>query len=119
MLSTESAATPLRTDFFPPGQVTSTSSAARRGPKPKWSLGSSLERKLDPRSRTRVITRSPARTVTTAPAGSSGIPASGLYVVTAITRDGPGAKVRLLHLLRGIRFGEARIGDLVRAGTTV
>jgi hypothetical protein len=48
-----------------------------------------------------------------------GIPASGLYVVTAVTRDTPGARGRLLHLLRGIRFGETRIGDFVRVATTI
>lgn len=49
------------------------------------------------------------------PARELGIPASGLYVVTAVTRDTPGARARLAHLLRNVRFGNTAIGDFVRA----
>lgn len=49
------------------------------------------------------------------PARQLGIPGSGLYVVTAITRDSPSARSRLAHLLAHVRFGETRLSDFVRA----
>ena len=49
------------------------------------------------------------------PARTLGIPSSGLYVVTAVTTDGPRARATLGHLLGGVRFGGARVGDFVRA----
>lgn len=49
------------------------------------------------------------------PARQLGIPGSGLYIVTAITRDTPNARSRLAHLLAHVRFGETRLEDFVRA----
>ncbi|HEY7478660.1 MAG TPA: hypothetical protein VIB62_10530 [Actinomycetota bacterium] len=49
------------------------------------------------------------------PAMELGIPASGLYVATAITRDSPNASERLARLLSNVRFGEAGLGDFIRA----
>jgi len=50
------------------------------------------------------------------PAMELGIPGSGLYVAAAITRDSPHARERLANLLSNVRFGEAGLGDLIRAG---
>jgi hypothetical protein len=44
-----------------------------------------------------------------------GIPASGLYVVTAIAPDVPGARARLNHLVGSVRFGGTRIHALAAA----
>jgi hypothetical protein len=49
------------------------------------------------------------------PATELGIPGSGLYLVAAVTTASPGATARLQHLLGNVRFGDARIGDFVRA----
>jgi hypothetical protein len=49
------------------------------------------------------------------PARTLGIPASGLYVVTAIAPAGPQAGSTLAQLMTGVRFGGARMGDFVRA----
>jgi hypothetical protein len=49
------------------------------------------------------------------PATRLGIPGSGLYLVAAVTVAAPGARARLDHLLDHVRFGDARIGDFVRA----
>ena len=49
------------------------------------------------------------------PAGSVGIPGSGLYVVVAITRESPRAHQLLMRLLDHVRFGATGIGDFQRA----
>ena len=49
------------------------------------------------------------------PTTTIGIPGSGLYVVVAVTRDNAGAASRLTRLLGHVRFGQAAIGDFVRA----
>jgi hypothetical protein len=49
------------------------------------------------------------------PAGSVGIPGSGLYVVVAMTRESPKAGSLLHRLLNHVRFGAAGIGDFERA----
>jgi len=49
------------------------------------------------------------------PAGSVGIPGSGLYVVVAVTKDSPKAESLLHRLLVHVRFGAAGIGDFERA----
>lgn len=49
------------------------------------------------------------------PARQLGIPSSGLYVVTAMTPAGPGAAASLAALMAGVRFGDAQMGDFVRA----
>jgi hypothetical protein len=49
------------------------------------------------------------------PARAMGIPASGLYVAVAVTRDAPGAHARLARLLEHVRFGGAQIRDFVKA----
>jgi hypothetical protein len=48
-------------------------------------------------------------------ARSLGIPASGLYVVSAIAPDVPGARARLNHLVGSVRFGGTRIQALAAA----
>lgn len=54
------------------------------------------------------------------PARALGIPSSGLYVVTAVTVDGPQARAKLGRMLGAVRFGGARVGDFVRAvGPTI
>ena len=49
------------------------------------------------------------------PAREIGIPSSGLYVVVAATPAGPHAAELLEHLLLHTRFGDASIGDFIRA----
>ena len=49
------------------------------------------------------------------PATAIGIPGSGLYVAVAVTRDNARATTRLTRLLGHVRFGEAAIGDFLRA----
>jgi hypothetical protein len=49
------------------------------------------------------------------PTRAVGIPSSGLYVVVAVTPDLPEAEGLLEHLLAHTRFGDAAIGDFVRA----
>jgi hypothetical protein len=49
------------------------------------------------------------------PARQVGIPASGLYVVVALTPEGPKASGLLHDLLRHTRFGDASTGDFIRA----
>jgi hypothetical protein len=48
------------------------------------------------------------------PAMSVGIPGSGLYVVVAVTRDGPRAEQRLSTMLAEVRFGDASVSNFVR-----
>ncbi len=48
------------------------------------------------------------------PAMEVGIPGSGLYVVVAVTRDGPAAAERLEHMLAHVRFGDASVSNFVR-----
>jgi hypothetical protein len=52
------------------------------------------------------------------PAKWVGIPGSGLYVAVAVTRDTPRADERLSQLLGSVRFGDAKIRDLMRAART-
>jgi hypothetical protein len=49
------------------------------------------------------------------PVRQLGIARSGLYVVVAVLRDGRKAGRMLDHLIGETRFGDARIGDFVRA----
>jgi hypothetical protein len=49
------------------------------------------------------------------PARGVGIPSSGLYVVVAVAPDLPESDGLLEHLLSHTRFGDAAIGDFVRA----
>ena len=49
------------------------------------------------------------------PAREIGIPASGLYVVVAVAPAGPDAAQLLGHLLTHTRFGDASMGDFIRA----
>jgi hypothetical protein len=49
------------------------------------------------------------------PVHQLGIARSGLYVVVAVLRDGRRAGRMLKHLIGETRFGDARIGDFVRA----
>lgn len=49
------------------------------------------------------------------PAGEIGIPTSGLYVVVAVAPAGPEAAELLDHLLAHTRFGDASMGDFIRA----
>ena len=49
------------------------------------------------------------------PVRQLGIARSGLYVVVAVLRDGRRAGEMLNHLIGETRFGDARIGDFVRA----
>jgi hypothetical protein len=49
------------------------------------------------------------------PVHQLGIARSGLYVVVAVLRDGRRAGRMLDHLIGRTRFGEARIGDFVKA----
>ena len=44
-----------------------------------------------------------------------GIPTSGLYVVVAVLRDARGARGMLRTLLRGARFGDAAMSDMIAA----
>lgn len=48
------------------------------------------------------------------PAMDVGIPGSGLYVIVAVTRDGPAADERLDHMLSHVRFGDASVSSFVR-----
>lgn len=52
------------------------------------------------------------------PAMKVGIPGSGLYVVVAVTRDGPNASDRLSHMLSEVRFGETSVSNFVRVYRT-
>jgi hypothetical protein len=49
------------------------------------------------------------------PAMKLGIPGSGLYVATAVTRDSERADERLRRLMSTLRFGDAGLNDLIRA----
>jgi len=49
------------------------------------------------------------------PAREVGIPSSGLYVVVALAPAGPEAAGLLDHLLQHTRFGDASMGDFIRA----
>jgi hypothetical protein len=49
------------------------------------------------------------------PVGSLGIPQSGLYYAMVVVPDGPRAHQRAERLLSTVRFGEARVGDLIAA----
>lgn len=53
------------------------------------------------------------------PAREVGIPASGLYVVVALAPAGPEASGLLHHLLQHTRFGDASMGDFIRAVRTL
>jgi hypothetical protein len=53
------------------------------------------------------------------PAREIGIPSSGLYVVVALAPAGPDAPRLLDHLLQHTRFGDASIGDFIRAARTL
>jgi hypothetical protein len=48
------------------------------------------------------------------PAMDVGIPGSGLYVIVAVTREGPAASDRLAHMLSHVRFGDASVSNFVR-----
>jgi hypothetical protein len=52
------------------------------------------------------------------PAMKVGIPGSGLYVVVAVTRDGPNAHEHLSTMLSEVRFGEASVSNFVRVYRT-
>jgi hypothetical protein len=49
------------------------------------------------------------------PVRAVGIPSSGLYVVVAVLRDARGAQGMLRTLLRGARFGDAALSDMIAA----
>jgi hypothetical protein len=49
------------------------------------------------------------------PVRAVGIPSSGLYVVVAVLRDARGARGMLRTLLRGARFGDAALSDMIAA----
>jgi hypothetical protein len=49
------------------------------------------------------------------PVRAVGIPTSGLYVVVAVLRDSQGARGTLRKLLRGARFGDAAVSDMIAA----
>jgi hypothetical protein len=49
------------------------------------------------------------------PVRAVGIPTSGLYVVVAVLRDARGARGMLRTLLRGTRFGDAAVPEMIAA----
>lgn len=51
------------------------------------------------------------------PVRAVGIPSSGLYVVVAVLRDSHGARGKLQKLLRGARFGDAAVSDMIAAAS--
>jgi hypothetical protein len=51
------------------------------------------------------------------PVRAVGIPSSGLYVVVAVLRDSRGARGMLRTLLRGARFGDAALSDMIAAAS--